>query len=172
MAEAFIALGGNLGDVLATFRAALRKLNERGAAVARVSSAYRTAAMLPPSATSEQPNYWNAVCGIHTGLAPAALLQLLQDIEREEGRIRRERWAPRPLDLDLLLYDERMIDEPHLRVPHPGLGERVFVLRPLVEIAPEVRVPPTGVAARELLHGLADPNAGIYEIVTLGPAPL
>ncbi|MBI3179357.1 MAG: 2-amino-4-hydroxy-6-hydroxymethyldihydropteridine diphosphokinase [Deltaproteobacteria bacterium] len=172
MAHAFIALGGNLGDVLAAFAVALQSLAGRGGEVVRVSSAYRTAAMLPLGAASAQPDYWNAVCELHTALAPAHLLRLCKEIEEEAGRTSRERWAPRPLDLDLLLYDDRVINEIGLQVPHAGLRARVFVLRPLVEVAPEVRVPPEGIAARELLARLADPKAGIHEVAPLPRSPL
>jgi 2-amino-4-hydroxy-6-hydroxymethyldihydropteridine diphosphokinase len=136
MAEAFIALGGNVGDVRATFDAAIAMLCD-GAAVTLVarSSDYRT----PPSGVTEQPPFINAVIAVSTTLSPHALLARAQDCERALGRDRahERRWGPRPIDLDLLAYDDIALSDATLTLPHPHLFERAFVLVPLAEIAPQ-----------------------------------
>ena len=136
MADALIALGGNVGDVRATFKAAIVDICTLAQArlVAR-SSDYAT----PPWGEEEQPPFVNACIEIETSLAPDALLAVLQTVERNFGRDRsRElRWGPRTLDLDLLAYDDVALERPELTLPHPRLFERAFVLVPLVEIAPE-----------------------------------
>jgi 2-amino-4-hydroxy-6-hydroxymethyldihydropteridine diphosphokinase len=101
-----------------------------------------------------QPRFLNAVVEIETGLEPRALLDAMHAIERDLGRVRAERWGPRTIDLDLLLFGDRTIDEPDLCVPHPRLAERRFVLEPLAELAP-ARVPPgTDRTVRQLLEAL------------------
>lgn len=138
--QAFVGLGANLGDprrqVLQALQALARLPNT--SLVAR-SSLYRSA---PVDATG--PDYVNAVAELHTGLPPAALLQALQAIEQWHGRERSTANAPRTLDLDLLLYGGQCIDEPMLRVPHPRLHRRGFVLRPLLEIDPDLELPGLG----------------------------
>jgi 2-amino-4-hydroxy-6-hydroxymethyldihydropteridine diphosphokinase len=104
------------------------------------SRRYRSRPMGPPG----QPDYVNAVAQLATRLAPQALLRELQAIERAHRRVRGERWGPRTLDLDLLLYGECKIDTPDLQVPHPGLHERAFVLYPLYEISPVLDIPGKG----------------------------
>src|SRR5699024_1529563 len=105
-----------------------------------VSSLYRN----PPMGPQDQPDYVNAAALLRTRLAPRRLLQELQALERRQWRGRRHRWGPRSIDRDLLLWGETVIDEPDLRVPHPGLHERPFVLYPLAEIAPGLAVPGRG----------------------------
>jgi 2-amino-4-hydroxy-6-hydroxymethyldihydropteridine diphosphokinase len=160
---AYVALGGNLGDVLTSFRRAIDLLAQRGVVTVSLSSAYRTEALRAAAETKAVPDYWNAVAGVRAALSPRALLTELNAVEAALGRVRRERWASRPIDLDLLLYGDKCLRDPDLIVPHPSMAERVFVLRPLVEIAPEVRVPPEGHTATMLLsrHGTLD--AGIHE---------
>jgi len=135
-AEAFIALGGNIGDVRATFDRAVAMLCD-GAAVrlkAR-SSDYRT----PPWGVTDQPSFINAVIAVSTSLAPHRLLARALEIERALGRDRagERRWGPRTIDLDLLAYDDLTLHDPDLMLPHPRLFERAFVLVPLAEIAPD-----------------------------------
>lgn len=126
-----IALGGNLGDVPATFAGAIDRLaTTPGIAVRSRSSWYRTPPMGPP-----QPDYWNGCLVIETVLEPAALLGVLQSIEGAFGRQRSQHWGPRTLDLDLILYGDRQIVSPTLTVPHPGFRDRAFVLVPLAEVA-------------------------------------
>lgn len=120
----------------------------------RASSLYRT----EPLGDPDQPWYVNAVAELRTELPPEALLDALQALERAAGRpARRRRWAPRVLDLDLLLYDRLVLDTPRLRLPHPELHRRRFVLEPLAELAPALRDPRTGARADELKSGLDDP---------------
>lgn len=164
MADVYIALGGNLGDVLATFRAALRDLAAGGLRVRAVSSAYRTRA-LTASPDEQQPDYWNAVCAGTTTLSPRELLTHMHAVEAAHGRERRVRWAPRTLDLDLLFYDDVSVDEPELVLPHPRLAQRVFVLAPLAELAPELVVGGEGRSVRELLAARPESRGEILEVL-------
>lgn len=152
MASALIALGGNVGDVRATFARAIPALcgNARAQLLAR-SSDYAT----PPWGDEEQPPFINACIEIETLLDPHALLHALHEIERECGRDRasERRWGPRPLDIDLLAYDDLAINERGLILPHPRLFERAFVLVPLSEIAPDRRI--RGRTAAEALKTVA-----------------
>ncbi len=160
---AYVALGGNLGDVLATFRSALDALARRGLEVVAVSPAYRTEALVAPGTAGPVPDYWNAVVEARTVLAPRELLAVLQSVEAALGRVRRERWASRTLDLDIVLFDDLAVDEPGLAVPHPRMAERPFVLRPLADIAAGVAVPGRSATVGELLARLPDPDRGILE---------
>jgi 2-amino-4-hydroxy-6-hydroxymethyldihydropteridine diphosphokinase len=144
-----LGLGANLGDPPAQLAAALRALRGR-VRVDTVSSLYRSAAVGGPP----QPDYLNLVCVGRTMLDPLSLLEETQRIEREIGREPTVRDGPRVIDVDLLAYGARIIDTPRLTLPHPRLAERTFVLRPLVEIAPEWRHPSSGLTARELLERL------------------
>ena len=144
MSTAYVALGANLGDPAATVRAAFAALaNLPESRVARSSSLYRTA----PVGITEQPEFVNAVAELETALAPEALLDQLLEIEQRFGRIRAERNGPRTLDLDLLLYDNQVVELPRLTLPHPRLHLRAFVLQPLAEIAPALAIPGRGTVA-------------------------
>jgi len=156
MAEtAFIGLGANIGDPGKQLRGALAALDEiPGTRVTRASSFWRTA----PIGYAAQPDFVNAVAEVETAQAPRALLDALLAIEKRFGRERGFANAPRTLDLDLLLYGARVIAEPDLRVPHPRMHERAFVLAPLVEIAPGVDIPGKGKAAA-LLAAIEDQRA-------------
>ncbi len=135
--EAALGLGGNVGDVAAAFVHALCRLAETpGVRLERASSVYRT----PPWGKHDQPDFLNMAAIVETTLPARALLALCLDIERELGRRRIERWGPRTLDIDILTWGEARIDEPDLKVPHPSLTQRAFVLAPLAEIAPRLRV--------------------------------
>jgi 2-amino-4-hydroxy-6-hydroxymethyldihydropteridine diphosphokinase len=152
MARAVIGLGANLGEPVAQLRAAIEaiaRLPKTG--VVKVSSLYRTA----PVGHAAQPDFVNAAVAVETALEPRALLAALLAIEAAAGRERAFKDAPRTLDLDILLYGNRTIDEPGLVVPHPRLHERAFALAPLVEIDPEAVVPGRGRAA-DLLAALVD----------------
>ena len=140
--HAFIGLGGNLGDPVERIRSARRAVAAiPGVRETAFSSLYRSAPMGP----AEQPEYVNAVMAAATTLAPLALLRALQAVERAFGRVRAgERWGPRTLDLDILLYGQETLDTAQLNVPHPGLAEREFVLLPLLEIAPGLEIPGLG----------------------------
>ncbi|MBL0441125.1 2-amino-4-hydroxy-6-hydroxymethyldihydropteridine diphosphokinase [Aeromonas veronii] len=139
MTEVFIAIGSNLSDPLGQARravAALARLPE--SLLVEASSFYSSRPMGP----ADQPDYVNAVARLNTRLAPLALLDQLQKIELEQGRVRKdERWGPRTLDLDLLLYGDQVINHERLIVPHYGMKEREFVLLPLAEIAPALVLP-------------------------------
>lgn len=129
MIRAAIGIGSNLGDPAENVRRAFAALGRAGRVAAR-SSLYRTA----PWGRSDQPAFCNAVAIVETALEPRALLELLQGLERELGRIPGERWGPRTIDLDILTYGGRRVDEPGLHVPHPRLYERGFALIPLAEV--------------------------------------
>jgi 2-amino-4-hydroxy-6-hydroxymethyldihydropteridine diphosphokinase len=134
VAEAFIALGGNVGDVRASFERAIVLLCDDGALqLTARSSDYRT----PPWGVTDQPPFLNAVIAVSTGLSPQALLARMQACERALGRDRahERRWGPRAIDLDLLAYDDLALHDSNLTLPHPHLFERAFVLVPLAEIA-------------------------------------
>ena len=141
--RAYIGLGGNLGDVSAALANAFAALDAlpQTRLLAR-SSIYRS----PAWGITDQPAFLNAVAALDTALEPAALLAELLRIERAAGRERvgEIRWGPRTLDLDLLLYADAVIDQPGLRVPHPHLHDRAFVLLPLAEIASDAIVPGRG----------------------------
>ncbi|CCD99188.1 2-amino-4-hydroxy-6-hydroxymethyldihydropteridine diphosphokinase [Bradyrhizobium sp. STM 3809] len=139
MASALIALGGNVGDVRATFRQAIAEICRRAdAALVARSSDYIT----PPWGEVQQPAFVNACIAVETAVAPHPLLAILHDVERLFGRdrARETRWGPRTLDLDLIAYDDVTLDTPDLTLPHPRLFERGFVLVPLAEIVPERRI--------------------------------
>ncbi len=147
-----IAVGANLGDPERAVRAAIARLDALpGTRLVRASKLYRTA----PWGVAEQPDFVNAVALVETTLSPHALLAQLMEEERRAGRVRRERWGPRVLDLDLLFHGDTRLDEPSLKLPHPGIAERAFVLEPLAEIAPEWRHPVSGRTAGEMLAALA-----------------
>jgi len=141
-----VGMGSNLDDSPRHMDSALRELAVF-ASSARVdrSPLYRTA----PMGRADQADYLNAVARLETELGPLELLDALQAIERAHGRVRRERWGPRTLDLDLLMYGGQSIEQPRLRVPHPGLAERMFVIRPLLDLDPDAIVPGLG-TIREL----------------------
>jgi 2-amino-4-hydroxy-6-hydroxymethyldihydropteridine diphosphokinase len=150
-ALAFVGLGGNLGDSAATLRAAVHRLmTVPRSRVVSASRFYRT----PAWGREKQPDFVNAAVAIETALAPHALLGELLNIERDFGRERAVdgsgRWGPRILDLDILLYGDREIDEPGLRVPHPYLHERAFALVPLLDLVSDIEIPGRGSARRAL----------------------
>lgn len=131
---AYIALGGNVGDVLQSFRFACSRISELGRVVRR-SRVYET----PPWGKADQDPFLNATIELHTSLLPEQLLNHLLDIENACGRTRTERWGPRTLDLDLLSFDQIRHETPKLTLPHPCCFDRAFVLLPWAEIAPDWR---------------------------------
>jgi 2-amino-4-hydroxy-6-hydroxymethyldihydropteridine diphosphokinase len=140
MTRAYVGLGSNLGDREETLRNAIELLGrEPGFALRAVSTLRET----DPVGVTEQPRFLNAVAELETAVPPRELLDRLLAIERELGRERTEkrRWGPRVTDLDLLLYGDDVIDEEGLRVPHPRLAERRFVLEPLEELDPDLSLP-------------------------------
>ncbi len=158
MGIAYLGLGANLpspaGPPVATLAAAVERLASLGQITAK-SSLYST----PPVGYSEQPRFVNAVIALETGLGARELLDALMKIEREFGRDRLNSIpnGPRPLDLDILLFGDSVIDQPGLSLPHPRLAERAFVLVPLYEIARELIDPRSGATVAELLRRLPHP---------------
>ena len=145
--RAYIGLGANLGDPPAQLREALERLSRQSGVQLQAQSAFYRSAPLGPAG---QAHYCNAVAAVETTHSAAELLKLLLEIERAMGRERRgQHWQPRLIDLDLLLYGEELIEQPGLRVPHPEMHKRNFVLVPLAEIAPELIIPGLG-RARDL----------------------
>lgn len=148
---AYIGLGANLGDPRRQLAEALARLaNVEEVEVVRVSSFYRN----PPLGPPDQPWYVNAVAQVRTRLEPEQLLRVLHRLEQEAGRERRERWGPRVIDLDLLLYNGVILTGPDVRLPHPEMHRRAFVLAPLAEIAPGAWHPVLEKTAAELLAAL------------------
>ncbi len=161
--RAYVGVGSNLGDRwanLATASAFLRRSPR--VTVLRASRVYDTAPIGPP-----QPRYLNAVLELETELPPKALLAVLQMAENAAHRRRSERWGPRTLDLDLLLYGDEVILDRRLRVPHPEISVRRFVLAPLAELCPALVVPGTARTVAELLA-----RAPPEEVVSVGLYPL
>ncbi len=158
--DVYLALGSNLGDRERNIAVALRRL-EPLAQVQAVSSLYETEPV-----PEGQPPYLNAACRVLTGLQPRALLRHVKEVERELGRRGGERWGPRPIDIDLLLYGDLTIDDGDLCLPHEGLAERAFVLVPLVDIAADVRHPGLSKNVRELAE--ATDRSGVRLRAALG----
>ncbi|WP_457638202.1 2-amino-4-hydroxy-6-hydroxymethyldihydropteridine diphosphokinase [Oceanithermus sp.] len=146
----YIGLGSNLGDMAGYLLAALSRLGQiSGFELVRLSPIYETAPVGPP-----QGNYLNAVLLGRSLLEPRELLGSLLRVENELGRVRRQRWGARTIDLDLLDYGGLVVDEPGLTLPHPRLHQRPFVLVPLAELDPKWLHPQLGKSAKELLEGL------------------
>ena len=137
MSIAYIAIGSNLGDKEKNLRRALLLLTQQGVEVVRVSSFLST----EPYGVTDQPQFLNAVACVRTSLAPLALLNVLLATELAMGRVRLRHWGERNIDLDLLLYEDVVLDLPRLHLPHPDMQNRDFVLLPLAEIAPELKHP-------------------------------
>ena len=157
MKEAFIGFGSNVGDKLFYCQKALSLLRKAGE-ILKVSSLWLT----EPWGYKEQPFFINGVLKLKTSLSAKELLEFLKKTEKEVGRKARFHWGPREIDLDLLLYGEEVIEEEGLKVPHPFLHQRAFVLIPLVEIEPEAFHPVLKKTARELLELLKSPEKVVY----------
>lgn len=150
MAEsAYLSLGSNLGDRAANLRAAIGQLDVAGRVLA-VSSFYET----QPVDVPDQPWFLNCAAEMETEKTPREVLELALQIEAEMGRLRMRDKGARKIDIDIVLFGNRVVDEPGLKIPHPAMHQRRFVLEPLFEIAPEVRHPQFGITARELLAAL------------------
>lgn len=151
--DAYIAIGSNLGDRQATIDRAINNINAlEGVRIIKQSSIIET----PPVGDIDQGPYLNGVVHVQSTMAARDLLDFLLQIETVHGRDRsqEQRWGPRTLDLDLIVFGDQVIDEPGLQVPHPRLHERSFVLIPLAEIAPDILIPIQNETPRQLLKAL------------------
>lgn len=138
---AYIGLGSNLENPLQQIKTAINDLQSLADInIVSVSSLYQS----PPMGPADQPDYINAVLVLETSLNPHQLLDALQSVEQLHGRVRKRHWGERTLDLDILLYDDQILDDERLKIPHPGMHERAFVLYPLAEIAPDIEIPGIG----------------------------
>lgn len=163
MAVIYLGLGSNIGDRAQHLARACAVLERHPAIeVQAVSSLYHTA----PVGVTEQAWFANTVVCAHTTLSPASLLNVTQGTERRLGRTATFRWGPRVIDIDILLYDGLQIHQPYLTIPHAALHERLFVLVPLYELAPDLRLP-TGFGVDELIAALPDHDSVQYR----GPLP-
>jgi 2-amino-4-hydroxy-6-hydroxymethyldihydropteridine diphosphokinase len=162
-ARAYLGLGGNIGDPRAAIAMALARLAERGARLVARSGDYLT----PPWGKTDQSAFVNACAVVETRLKPHDLLEACLAVERDLGRIRTEKWGPRVIDIDMLAYEDRVIASADLKVPHPYMLERAFVLVPLAEIAPDLVV--AGQTVRE--HAARFDATGIERLPDLMPRP-
>lgn len=159
MAKVHIGLGANLGDRERNIRRALALLNEMN--VARVKRVSRLIETEPVGGPEGQGMYLNGAAEIETDLSPYDLLEALKTIEVSVGRMERERWAPREIDLDILLYENEIVRAPTLEIPHPRMCQREFVLRPLAEIAPGLVHPVTLMSIAQHLELLRRSDAKV-----------
>jgi 2-amino-4-hydroxy-6-hydroxymethyldihydropteridine diphosphokinase len=169
MIRAYIGLGSNVGDRLANLRRAVGCLGAvAGIQVIRVSSVYET----EPIGVTDQGWFLNAVAEIATSLSPTELLERIQHIERELGRLPAPRWGPRVIDLDILLYDDVAVRTAALEIPHPGLQQRAFVLVPLLELEPACALPNGAVLSRCLAQLQPPQRVRLFASpAALAPAP-
>ncbi|MBI5666039.1 MAG: 2-amino-4-hydroxy-6-hydroxymethyldihydropteridine diphosphokinase [Nitrospirae bacterium] len=151
MSTVYIGIGSNLGSREDNCKAAVRHLIDNGIKVLKLSSMIET----EPWGVKDQPKFINMAVKVETGLGPEELLLLLKQIEAEIGRRQTIHWGPRVIDLDILLYDDLVLKTPELEIPHPGISERYFVLKPLSDIAPEIIHPVIKKSIEELLNEIS-----------------
>jgi len=154
----FLALGTNLGDREANLSQARKEISSI-ASIQKESSIYET----PPWGVTDQPAFLNQVLAAETGLSPLELLTTIKDIEIKMGRLPSERYGPRLIDIDILLYGDTVLDTPTLTLPHPRMAERAFVLVPLLEVAPDLGSPLTGELITDVLSRLDNSGIAIWE---------
>lgn len=152
MNHAFLLIGGNMGNVAENLEKAIAHISQTCGEVVAISGVYATAAW----GKTDQPDFLNQALEIRTALEPIALLQELLQIEREMGRERLEKYGPRIIDLDIIFYDQKVLDLKDLKIPHPQMTNRRFVLAPLAEIAPEMNHPVLNVSVSSLLSKCSD----------------
>lgn len=158
MSFCYLGLGSNLGDRERNLRNAVELLNVyKGIKVLKISSIYIT----KPVGYTEQPDFLNIVVQIETTLSPTDLLAACMFVESQLKRIRKIRWGPRTVDVDILLYDDKSINTPQLSVPHPLMGQRMFVLIPLAEITPQLRW--QGKTIQERISEIGDQEICLYK---------
>lgn len=157
-AMVYIALGTNLGDRMGYLQAAIDALPPK-VKVVRLSPVYET----PPWGILDQPDFLNQVLQAETDLPPEELLVYLKEIEKAIGRQSRVRYGPREIDIDILFYDQQVVDLPQLQIPHPRLHERSFVLVPLADLAADLRHPQSGKTVRELLQAVDTQGVKRYQ---------
>lgn len=153
----FLLLGSNLGERLQILQSAAGLIEERVGAIRTASSIYETA----PWGVLDQPVFLNQILEVQTELIPEEVLRIILEIEHELGRIRYERWGARVIDIDMLYFNDLVLDSARLTLPHPRLHERRFTLVPLTEIAPDFLHPLLQKTSRELLDNCTDPGAVI-----------
>ncbi len=147
MSDVYLSLGSNLGVRETHLNNALERLQKKGIRPVRLSSFYET----EPVDVTDQPDFLNLVCQVSTKLDPFQLLSACRQVESEMQRLREVNKGPRNIDIDIILYNQRIIDQPRLTIPHPHWSQRNFVLIPLQEIAPDLRDPATGHSIQELI---------------------
>ncbi len=148
MSTVYIGIGSNMGSREDNCKAAIRHLIDNGIKVLKHSSMIET----EPWGVNDQPKFINMAVEVETGLGPEELLRLLKRIEVEIGRRPNSHWGPRVIDLDILLYNDLVLKTPELEIPHPGIADRYFVLKPLAEIAPEIIHPVIKKSIKDLLN--------------------
>jgi len=151
---AYLLLGGNLGDRVANLKKAIELLNDKVGGVLSVSSLYETAAW----GKTDQPAFLNQAVALKTRLSALEVLELALNIEQELGRVRKDKWGERLIDIDLILFGDQVINIPDkLQVPHPHMQHRKFVMEPLAEIAPDVLHPVLGETMLSICRNISDP---------------
>ncbi len=164
--QAYIALGSNLGDRSVNIQSALQQLTlEKGVSLLRVSPVYQTKAI---GFTEDVPPFYNGAAEIEVGCSAQELLDILMRIENQMGRTREasQGYLSRTIDLDILLFDEKIIDQPNLQIPHPRMLQRWFVLKPLVDLNPELVIPGNVITAAEALAQLS-PQSALSESIVI-----
>jgi 2-amino-4-hydroxy-6-hydroxymethyldihydropteridine diphosphokinase len=152
MNTAYLLIGGNLGDIINNFQKAIELLNQQGGKVIQKSSIYETA----PWGYSRQQNFLNQAILLQTPLKPTDLMHLILKIEESLGRERKEKYGPRIIDIDILFFNDLIIQDPRLTIPHPEIQNRRFALIPLAEIAPELNHPALNKNIKQLLFECPD----------------